>query len=98
MGSSCAPSTSGATWPKGCPRAQLREALAGLDPVNLGALADVERWRPDEHAAMLEEARDLTDLAVEIGASFVQLLTGPVAPGRRLHADRASSRRRSFAG
>jgi sugar phosphate isomerase/epimerase len=66
---------------EGLPASALREALDGLDPVNLGALADVERWRPGEHAAMLEEARVLTDLAVEIGASFVQLLTGPVAPG-----------------
>ena len=66
---------------QGLPGSDLREALAGLDPINLGALADVERWRPDEHAAMLEEARDLTALAVEIGASYVQLLTGPVAPG-----------------
>jgi sugar phosphate isomerase/epimerase len=66
---------------QGLPVSDLRDALVGLDPVNLGALADVERWRPGEHAAMLEDARDLTDLAVEIGASFVQLLTGPVAPG-----------------
>jgi sugar phosphate isomerase/epimerase len=61
--------------------ASLRDALAGMEPVNLGALPDVERWRPDERAAMLAEAEALTDLAVEIGASYVQLLTGPVAPG-----------------
>jgi sugar phosphate isomerase/epimerase len=30
---------------------------------------------------MLREAADLTELAVAIGASFVQLLSGPVAPG-----------------
>jgi sugar phosphate isomerase/epimerase len=66
---------------QGLPADGLREALVGLHPVNLGALVDVERWRPREHAAMLEEARRLTELAVEIGASFVQLLTGPVAPG-----------------
>ena len=36
--------------------ASLRAALAGLEPVNIGALADVERWRPDERAGMLREA------------------------------------------
>ena len=66
---------------QGCGAASLCDALAGLEPVNLGALADVERWRPKEHAAMLHEAAALTELAVDIGASYVQLLTGPVAPG-----------------
>ncbi len=66
---------------QGLPAAGLRDALTGLDPINVGALPDVERWRPAEHAAMLAEARALTELAVEIGASFVQLLSGPVAPG-----------------
>ncbi|MDP9483822.1 MAG: sugar phosphate isomerase/epimerase [Chloroflexota bacterium] len=61
--------------------ASFREALDGLAPVNLGALADVERWRPDERAAMLREAEALTELAVAVGATNVQLLTGPVAPG-----------------
>jgi sugar phosphate isomerase/epimerase len=64
----------------GLPLAGLRDALRGLEPINLGALPDVERWRPKEHSAMLADARSLTDLAVEVGASFVQLLTGPVAP------------------
>jgi len=59
----------------------LRDALDGLGPVNLGALPDVERWRPAERAAMLREAEALTQLAVDVGASYVQLLTGPVAPG-----------------
>jgi sugar phosphate isomerase/epimerase len=66
---------------QGLPLATLRDALDGLQPINLGALPDVERWRPDEHAAMIAEGRALTDLAVDIGASFVQLLSGPVAPG-----------------
>ena len=66
---------------QGYPVASLRDALAGLAPVNLGALADLERWRPDEHAAMLAEARALTDLAADIGASNIQLLSGPVDPG-----------------
>ena len=66
---------------QGFTAASLREALAGLEPVNLGALADVERWRPDEHAAMLRDAAALTELAVDVGASYVQLLTGPVTPG-----------------
>jgi len=61
--------------------ASLRRALAGLGPVNLGALPDVERWRPAEHGTMLAEAAALTELAAEIGASFVQVLTGPVKPG-----------------
>ncbi len=68
---------------QGYPVAGLRDALAGLDPVNLGALADVERWRADERRMMLAEAADLTALAVDIGATYVQLLTGPVAPGGR---------------
>jgi sugar phosphate isomerase/epimerase len=61
--------------------ADLREALAGLGPVNMGALADVERWRPTERAAMLAEAEELTRLAVDVGISNVQILSGPVAPG-----------------
>jgi sugar phosphate isomerase/epimerase len=61
--------------------ASLRAALAGLGPINLGALPDVERWQPDEHAALLAEAAALTQLATEIGASSIQMLTGPVAPG-----------------
>ncbi len=63
------------------PLADLREALAGLAPISLGALVDVERWRPAEHAAMLAEASALTELAASVGATNVQLLTGPVAPG-----------------
>ncbi len=59
----------------------LREALAALEPINLGALPDVERWRGDERRAMLREAAALTELAVEVGASNVQLLTGPASPG-----------------
>jgi sugar phosphate isomerase/epimerase len=66
---------------QGFTAASLRDALAGLEPVNLGALPDVERWRPDEHAAMLRDAAALTELAVDVGASYVQLLTGPVTPG-----------------
>lgn len=61
--------------------ASLREALAGLGPVNLGALPDVERWQADGRAAMLREAEALTALAVTVGASYVQLLSGPVQPG-----------------
>ena len=66
---------------QGYPAASLRDALGDLGPVNLGALPDVERWRPDERAAMLHEAEVITRLAVDIGASYVQLLTGPVSPG-----------------
>ena len=66
---------------QGYPMASLREALRGLEPVNLGALPDVERWRPDERAAMLREAEALTELAVDAGVSNVQVLTGPVSPG-----------------
>jgi len=66
---------------QGYSTASLRDALGGLDPVNLGALPDVERWRPAERAAMLREAAALTRLAVDIGASNVQLLSGPVTPG-----------------
>jgi sugar phosphate isomerase/epimerase len=63
------------------PVAGLRDALAGLAPVNMGALPDVERWRPAERAAMLAEAEALTELAVAVGASNVQVLSGPVSPG-----------------
>ena len=66
---------------QGYDAASLRDALSGLGPVNLGALADVERWRDDERSDMVREAAALTELAVAIGASYVQLLTGPVAPG-----------------
>jgi sugar phosphate isomerase/epimerase len=58
----------------------VQQALKGLEPINLGALADVERWRPSERRAMLEDATELTELAVEVGASNIQVLTGPVDP------------------
>jgi sugar phosphate isomerase/epimerase len=61
--------------------ASLRAALAGLAPVNIGALPDVERWEPGERSAMLAEAEALTELAAGIGAAFVQVLSGPVRPG-----------------
>jgi sugar phosphate isomerase/epimerase len=61
--------------------ASLRSALAGLEPVNIGALADVERWQPDERSSMLREADALTELAVGVGASYIQVLSGPVQPG-----------------
>lgn len=80
---------------QGYPVAGLRVALHGLEPVNLGALVDVERWRPAERATMLREAERLTELAVDIGASHVQLLSGPVdpagsyaGPGRLTRAER----------
>lgn len=66
---------------QGYSMASLREALSGLAPVNLGALPDLERWRPAERAAMLREAEALTELAVDIGAANVQVLSGPVSPG-----------------
>jgi sugar phosphate isomerase/epimerase len=59
---------------------ELRHALDGLDPINLGALMDVERRRPVDRAAMLDEANSLTELAVAIGATNIQVLTGPVDP------------------
>src|SRR3954452_1629520 len=65
---------------EGIGTAALREAIGDLSPVNLGALLDVERWRPGERAAMVREAEALTELAIEIGASYVQVLTGPVRP------------------
>ena len=66
---------------QGFSAASLREALGQLSPVNLGALPDVERWLPGERTAMLDEAERLTALAIDVGASYVQLLSGPVAPG-----------------
>jgi sugar phosphate isomerase/epimerase len=60
--------------------AELRAALDGLAPINLGAIRDVERGRPAERAALLREAEAATELAVAIGASYVQVLTGPVEP------------------
>ena len=66
---------------EGFEAATVRAAIGPLAPVNLGALPDVERWRPAERAAMLGEAERLTELALTIGASNVQVLTGPVQPG-----------------
>lgn len=65
----------------GHPIADLQAALAGLEPVNLGALADVERWRPAERAAMLAEAEELTQLAIDVGVANIQVLSGAVSPG-----------------
>ena len=63
---------------QGYPAVDLREALAPLSPVNLGAVVDIERWKPGDRRAMVEEARRITELAATIGASYVQLLSGPV--------------------
>jgi sugar phosphate isomerase/epimerase len=68
--------------------ATLRDSLRPLAPINLGALPDIERWRAGEREAMLREAAAITALAAEIGAGFVQLLTGPVQPGELSVADR----------
>jgi sugar phosphate isomerase/epimerase len=63
---------------QGYPVDDLREALSPLSPINLGAVVDVERWQPAERRSMLAEAGRISDLAVAIGASYVQLLSGPV--------------------
>ncbi len=62
---------------------ELKAALVGLEPINLGALADIERWEEPGRGTMLREAEALTELAVAIGAHYVQALSGPVEPARR---------------
>ena len=59
---------------------ELKAALEGLQPINLGALGDIERWTESERGTMLREAQALTELAVAIGADYVQVLSGPVDP------------------
>jgi sugar phosphate isomerase/epimerase len=63
----------------GLPVKDLRAALSGFEPLNLGALSDVERARRDA-AALAAEAEDLAGLAAAIGATNVQLLSGPTDP------------------
>ena len=92
--SSCARSTSAATSARGTPSRACAMRWRGLDPVNLGrsrrrrALA-----RRPSARTMLAEAEELTELAVEIGATYVQVLSGPVAAGRARTAARPSCRR-----
>lgn len=62
----------------GYPADSLRAALGPLQPVNLGALADIERSEPAERRALDQEAALLTELALAVGATNVQVLSGPV--------------------
>ena len=66
----------------GLPVADLRSALRGLQPINLGALPDVDRRGAAARAGLLDEARALTELAAAIGANNIQVLTGPLDPSR----------------
>jgi len=65
---------------EGLDLADLHRTLTGLEPVNLGALPDIERWRPRDRRTLVDEATELTELADKLGATFVQVLTGPVDP------------------
>ncbi|MEY5038055.1 MAG: hypothetical protein RL472_1161 [Pseudomonadota bacterium] len=61
----------------GISEAELAAWLAPVDVPGLGFLLDIERHGSD-HAALLQEARELFRLAVIAGARGVQVLTGPV--------------------
>lgn len=84
----------------GLPVAELRAALTAFSPLNLGALADVER-SGTERTALAREAEELAGLAAAIGATNVQLLSGPTDPERPYAgpgADRREIRRRTAEG
>ena len=70
----------------------IRAALGPLAPVNLGALLDVERWTPADRRAADAEAEALTELAAAVGATNVQVLSGPVVPGGRYRGPGGLSR------
>jgi sugar phosphate isomerase/epimerase len=84
----------------GLPLGDLRDALAGFSPLNLGALADVERSGTATRD-LAREAEELAALAAAIGATSVQLLSGPTEPGGAYEgpgADRAGIRQRTAEG
>lgn len=72
--------------------ASIRAALGPLAPVNLGALLDVERWAPADRRAADAEAYALTELAAAVGATNIQVLSGPVVPGGRYRGPGGLSR------
>jgi sugar phosphate isomerase/epimerase len=82
--------------------ASLRAALGPLAPINLGALLDVERWTPADRRKLDAEAVALTELAAAVGATNVQVLSGPVVLGGRYRGPggltRAQLRRVTAAG
>jgi sugar phosphate isomerase/epimerase len=61
----------------GITEAELSAWLVPVDVPGIGFLLDLERQGRD-HAALLQDARDLFRLAVLAGAKGVQVLTGPV--------------------
>jgi sugar phosphate isomerase/epimerase len=58
----------------------LRGLLAGMPPVGLSYVQDIERQQPREYASMLTECDAICSLAESIDCSMVQLLTGPLDP------------------
>jgi sugar phosphate isomerase/epimerase len=58
----------------------LRGLLAGIPPIGLSYVQDVERQQPKEYESLLAECDAICSLAEEIGCPMVQLLTGPLDP------------------
>lgn len=51
--------------------------LDGIQPVAIGYVQDIDRWKPEEKAALLDECEKMCSLAERLGIPMVQLLTGP---------------------
>jgi len=59
----------------------VRDRLAGFPVPAIGFVPDIERRKPDEYNALLEEAERMFSIAAQLGSEFVEILTGPIGPG-----------------
>src|SRR5579871_5559376 len=59
----------------------VKRQLDGFPVVALGYILDIERQSPEEHAALIREADKRLAQAHELGAEYVEIVTGPLGPG-----------------
>ncbi len=59
----------------------VQEVLDGFSIVGLGYVQDIERHKPDDMEALLQETEKMCGLARKLDCSLVQILTGPIGPG-----------------
>lgn len=59
----------------------VKRSLDGFPVVALGYILDIERQSPKEYAALVNEANNRFAQAHELGAEYVEIVTGPLGPG-----------------
>jgi sugar phosphate isomerase/epimerase len=59
----------------------VKRHLDGFPVVALGYILDIERQSPDEYEALIREANSRFAQAHELGADYVEIVTGPLGPG-----------------